>query len=280
MLSPPRGPVGFHIMATGAGFERRANEVYSWEGLKRGDEPWVVIQHTIAGRGELDYAGTRHGLLPGSTMVLTFPHANRYWLERGQSWEHFWIGVNGREALRLARAIIDLRGPVLLPPPGAVDRMAAACLALIAGSDPPSGEISARAYEALTALHDGLFGAEPSSGADLPPAIAMVKSFIDAHLSEPLGVDRLARMAGLSRWYFVRHFTATTGSPPSVYVFGRRIERAARLLAATDAPVETVSAASGFADANYFAKAFRRAYGVTPSAYRETGATLLPRRRE
>lgn len=264
-------------MATGAGYERRANEVYSWEGLKRGDEPWVVIQHTIAGRGELDYAGTRYGLLPGSTMVLTFPHANRYWLGRGQSWEHFWIGINGREALRIARAIIDLRGPVLLPSPGAIDRMAAACLGLIAGGDRPSGEISARAYEAITALHDGLFGAEPAEAAEVPPAVAMVRSFVDAHLGEPLGVERLARMAGLSRWHFVRQFTRATGLPPSAYVSGRRIEHAARLLVATDSPVEAVSAVAGFSDANYFAKVFRRAYGVSPTAYRAGGATQPPR---
>ena len=137
-----RGPLELICTATGAGYERRANETYSWEGLKRG--AFAVIQHTIAGRGELDYSGTHHALLPGDTMLLSFPHANRYWLDPGQSWEYFWIGIQGREGLRVARAILETSGPVLRPGPAAVDRLADACVAL-ATRDLQVGEASAAA---------------------------------------------------------------------------------------------------------------------------------------
>lgn len=270
-IAPPRGPLGFHVMATGAGFEKRANEVYNWEGLKRGDAPFVIIQHTIAGRGELDYAGARHVLLPGSTMVLSFPHANRYWLDRGQTWEYFWIGANGREALRLIRTIIDLKGPVVTPSAPAVDRMAEACVRLMGAPELLSGEISAGAYAAMTALHDGLFGATPPA-ADIAPPIARAQSFIAAHLGEPLGIDRLARVAGLSRAHFVRRFSAETGHSPSDFVFAARMERATRLLIATDQPVTAIAAATGFANGNYFAKAFRRLNSLSPGEYRKAAA--------
>lgn len=266
-IAPPRGPVGLHVMATGAGLEKRANEVYNWEGLKRGDAPFVILQHTIAGRGELDFAGTRHQLHPGSTMVLSFPHANRYWLDRGQTWEYFWIGINGREALRLVRTIIDLAGPVLSPAPAAVDRMAAACLGLIATPELSTGEASSLAYDALMALLDGQFGSVAPDLAPAPP-IARAQAHIAAHLGEPLGVEKLARVAGLSRAHFVRRFAAEIGQSPSDYVFRQRMERATRLLLATDMPVSGIAAATGFAGGNYFAKAFRRLNGQTPSAYR------------
>lgn len=268
-IAPARGPIGFQVMATGAGYEKRANEVYNWEGLKRGGAPFVILQHTIAGRGELDFAGTRHRLLPGSTMVLSFPHANRYWLDRGQTWEYFWIGANGREALRLVRSIIDLAGPVLTPSAAAVDRMAAACLRLIATPEPSNGQVSSYAYDALMALHDGQFGAAVPDFAPAAP-LARARSYVAAHLGEPLGVDRLARVAGLSRAHFVRRFTAEIGQSPSDYVFAQRMERAARLLVATDMPVASIAAATGFAGGNYFAKAFRRRNGHSPSAYRAT----------
>jgi AraC family transcriptional regulator len=271
-IAPPRGPLGFHVMATGAGFEKRVNEVYNWEGLKRGEAPFVIIQHTIAGRGELDYAGARHVLLPGSTMVLSFPHANRYWLDRGQTWEYFWIGANGREALRLMRTIIDLKGPVVTPSAPAVDRMAAACLRLMRAPELLSGDISAAAYEAMMALHDGLFGAAPAVTTTVAPQIARVQSFIAAHLGEPLGVDRLARVAGLSRAHFVRRFGSEAGQSPADFVFAARMERATRLLIATDQPVGAIAAATGFANGNYFAKAFRRLNGISPSEYRAAAA--------
>lgn len=270
-IAPPRGPLGFHVMATGAGFEKRVNEVYNWEGLKRGEAPFVIIQHTIAGRGELDYAGARHVLLPGSTMVLSFPHANRYWLDRGQTWEYFWIGANGREALRLMRTIIDLKGPVVTPSAPTVDRMADACLRLMRAPELLSGDVSAAAYEAMMALHDGLFGAAPATTTVAPP-IARAQSFIAAHLGEPLGVDRLARVAGLSRAHFVRRFGSEVGQSPADYVFAARMERATRLLIATDQPVGAIAAATGFANGNYFAKAFRRLNGISPSEYRAAAA--------
>lgn len=271
-FTPPRGPLGFHVMATGAGYEKRVNEVYNWEGLKRGDAPFVIIQHTIAGRGELDFAGARHVLNPGSTMILSFPHANRYWLDRGQTWEYFWIGANGREALRLIRATIDLKGPVVTPAASAVDRMADACLRLMAAPEPLSGDVSAAAYEAMMALHDGLFGATPAAATVAPP-IARAQSFIATHLGEPLGVDRLALVAGLSRAHFVRRFSAEAGLSPSDFVLAARMERATRLLIATDQPVATIAAATGFANGNYFAKAFRRLHGISPGEYRNAAAT-------
>ncbi len=269
-IAPPRGPLGFHVMATGAGFEKRVNEVYTWEGLKRGDAPFVILQHTIAGRGELDFSGTRHVLTPGRTMVLSFPHANRYWLDRGRTWEYFWIGANGREALRLMRAIIDLKGPVVTPSAQAVDRMAAACLRLM-HSPGSSGEVSAAAYDGLMALHDGLFGDMPGQ-VEMSAPVARAIGYIETHLAEPLGVERLADIAGLSRAHFVRKFSSEVGRSPWDQVFAARMERATRLLIATDQPVVAIAAATGFANGNYFAKAFRRLNGVSPTAFRAGAA--------
>jgi transcriptional regulator GlxA family with amidase domain len=153
----------------------------------------------------------------------------------------------------------------------AVDRMADACLKLMAGPE-RSGDASAAAYEAMMALHDGLFGAAQEV-ADVAPAVARAQDFVGSHLAEPLGVDRLARVAGLSRAHFVRRFSAETGQSPSDYVFSARMERATRLLIATDQPVAAIAAATGFANGNYFAKAFRRLNGVSPSEYRNLAPT-------
>ena len=274
----PKGPVSLHCMPGGAGLEQRENEAYSWDGLKRGPDPFMVIQHTIAGRGQLDFAGSHSELTPGETMVLTFPHANRYWLARGDSWEYFWIVLNGREALRVARAVIDSAGPVLHLPASAVDRLAGACLTLIKGENMLPGEASAAAYASVMALQDGVFGAQSGSSEALPQAVLRARNYIEAHLAEPVNVDRMARAGQVSRAHFVRQFTRAVGMPPSDFVFERRMERASRLLLATDGAVGAIANACGFPDANYFAKAFRRHYGLSPTGYRAAGATLLPRR--
>ncbi len=273
-VAPPKGSVGLFCMAGGAGYELRVNEVYSWDGLRRGEEPFVLIQHTMAGEGMLDYEGTRHVLIPGDTMLLTFPHANRYWLERGRSWEYFWIILSGREALRLAGAILAAKGPVSRPVQPVVDRLAGACVMLLSGSVDLPGAVSAAAYQAIAALYDEAFGTAIEA-ADLPLPVLRAERFVADNLGRAIDVGMLARAAGLSRAHFVRLFTAAVGQPPSDYILDKRMERATRLLLATDAPIKEVARVSGFADANYFSKAFRRLQKRSPGAFRRTGRTGL-----
>ena len=262
----PRTPSLLHCIPRAVGYEQRKAEIYSWDGMKRGSEPFLVLQHTTFGEGRLDFDGTAYRLTPGQTMLVTVPHAHRYWLERGGHWEYFWALLHGREALRLARDLIAQRGPVLEIGP-AVDRLAGAVLTLLTQTLTP-GQASAQAYEMMAALHDGAL--PPTAPGPLPTAFARVLSHVDAHLSEALTVDRLARVAGQSRAHFVRGFRAALGQPPSDYIQSRRIERVERLLLASEMTVDQIARTTGFSDGNYLAKVFRRHRGLTPLAFRAT----------
>ena len=79
----PRGRLTLRAMPASAGVERVDSPSYSWDGLKRGLTPFAVIQHTVAGGGVLDHDGRRFVLAPGDTMVVTIPHAHRYFLPPG-----------------------------------------------------------------------------------------------------------------------------------------------------------------------------------------------------
>jgi AraC family transcriptional regulator len=261
---------GLQCMPLGAGHEQRRNEVYSWDGQRRGTAPMVVIQHTLLGEGRLHQDGVEHRLARGQTMLVLVPGAHRYFLQRGGHWEYFWFVLTGREALRIAHDIIAASGPVLRPDVATIDRLSAAWLCLMAGEFPTAGQASAAAYAALACLHDSVFvrSAPPAPAASM----ARVLAHVDAHLADPLPVDRLARIAGLSRAHFVRQFTAATGQSPSAHVLARRIERIERLLIATEWRVADIAQATGFADANYMAKVFRRHRGMAPLQFRATRA--------
>lgn len=269
-LDLQRSLAPLHCMAVSAGYEQRRNEVYSWDGLKRGSSPFLVIQHTMLGEGRLDYGGAQHRLRPGQTMLVTMPHAHRYWLERGGEWDYFWLMLNGREALRLAREVLDSAGPVLRPEPDLVDRLAAACHQILTASDLTPGSASVAAYSAMAALHDAAFRTRGQSEPDLPAFIARVTAHIDANLGSSLQVGQLAEIAEMSRFHFSRRFAEATGQSPADYVQSRRIERIERLLLATEMTVGEIADLTGFADGNYLAKAFRRVRGVSPLQFRAT----------
>ncbi|MEI6715572.1 MAG: AraC family transcriptional regulator [Verrucomicrobiota bacterium] len=103
----------------------------------------------------------------------------------------------------------------------------------------------------------------------LSPAIAAVTAYIAAHLDDSLVVEVLAKEADLSVPRFKARFRAETGFPPAEYVLRCRIEQAGRLLASSNTSVLDIAMACGFCSSQYFASAFRRITGMTPSDFRE-----------
>jgi len=104
----------------------------------------------------------------------------------------------------------------------------------------------------------------------VPPArhLLRAKDLADARYTEPLDVDDLARAAGLSRAHFSREFRRTFGETPHVYLLTRRLERAAALLRVTDRSVADICFSVGLQSVGSFTTSFKRAYRMTPTAYR------------
>ena len=94
------------------------------------------------------------------------------------------------------------------------------------------------------------------------------KDLVDARYMESIGVDDMARAAGLSRAYFSREFRRTFGESPHSYLLTRRLERAASLLRMTDRPVADVCWSVGLQSLGSFTTSFTRTYGMSPTAYR------------
>jgi AraC family transcriptional regulator len=104
-----------------------------------------------------------------------------------------------------------------------------------------------------------------------PLQLARVAEYIDAHLGSPLSLRELSQVAGTSISYFNAAFKRTSGTTVHRYVIERRVERAARLLAAGE-PISSVAAEVGFAHASHMARWMHRLLGTTPSQLRRRSA--------
>jgi AraC-like DNA-binding protein len=104
----------------------------------------------------------------------------------------------------------------------------------------------------------------------VPPArhLLRAKDLADARYPEPLGVDDLAKAAGLSRAHFSREFRAAFGETPHAYLLTRRLERAASLLRTTDRSISDVCFSVGLQSVGSFTTSFTRMFGKSPAAYR------------
>lgn len=95
--------------------------------------------------------------------------------------------------------------------------------------------------------------------------VRTVIRYIRTHYAEPMEVDMLASLAGVSKFHFLREFKRVTGQTVVTYINNLRVERAARMLAEGNTTVAAVAAACGFSSHAYFSKTFYRLRGAHPS---------------
>ncbi len=114
----------------------------------------------------------------------------------------------------------------------------------------------------------------------LLPHLRRARDHIDAHFAEDLDLDRLARLAGVSKYHFVRSFEASYGDTPIRYLTRRRIERAQDLLRSANLTITEICMLVGFSSLGSFSARFRELVGESPSAYRArwaaTGGPHIP----
>ncbi len=88
--------------------------------------------------------------------------------------------------------------------------------------------------------------------------------------AEPWTVDELGRQVGLSRSALHERFFERVGSPPMQYLANWRMQRGACLLREGNATVATIAQEVGYESEAAFARAFKRAVGQPPSAWRRS----------
>ena len=97
-----------------------------------------------------------------------------------------------------------------------------------------------------------------------------LKEWLDEHYREPIRLEQLADRFYINKYYLTRVFKEQYGVSISGYLLQVRITHAKQLLRFTDETMEQIAASCGFADANYFARQFRKVEGVSPAEYRKT----------
>lgn len=86
---------------------------------------------------------------------------------------------------------------------------------------------------------------------------------------DPLTLEDLAEMAGLSPFHFARVFRAVAGVPPVEFQTTLRFERAKSLLLRSPASVTEICYEVGYGSLGTFSRRFKQMVGVTPAAFRE-----------
>ncbi|MEM7172055.1 MAG: GlxA family transcriptional regulator [Pseudomonadota bacterium] len=96
------------------------------------------------------------------------------------------------------------------------------------------------------------------------PALLQIVQAMEDHLEDPLSLDDLANIAGISRRQLERLFRNLLDDTPSGFYLKLRLRRARYLLEQTAMSILDVSLACGFVSPPYFSRAYRGQYGFSP----------------
>ena len=94
------------------------------------------------------------------------------------------------------------------------------------------------------------------------------KELVEAHIESAASVHDLAMATNCSLSTFKRRFKHLYNTSPGRYMTDRKVERAAHLLATSDAAITHIGYEAGFGSPEHLSRTFQRTFGMSPSAYR------------
>jgi AraC-like DNA-binding protein len=135
------------------------------------------------------------------------------------------------------------------------------------GGDPL--DLESRAILFLGNFMSGGFGMKgleaPSTGSRTE--LEKVRQYMDENFSDPIQLDGLARISGMTKFSLLRRFKARHQLSPHAYLINKRIHLARQLLLEENT-VASTAVTCGFFDQSHFVKTFRQYVGITPMEYK------------
>ena len=98
--------------------------------------------------------------------------------------------------------------------------------------------------------------------------LQVMMQFIHANYKKPIALKDIAECVHISESRALQLFRQGIRLSPVAYLIQYRLKRAADLLASTDKAVAAIAFETGFSDAGYFCRTFRKHYHQTAAEYR------------
>lgn len=227
----------------------------------------------VRGHGYATIDGNQVHLREGELLLFprNVPHV--YWAADDDPWSIYWVHFLGEDADYYIDRILRRGQPVAVEPTAqdeAVHLFRYCLHALHEGYGLPTMIYAAQSLQHILSL---LLYRNPALPVEQRKqsrrsSLDSVTEYMQKHLDEPLRLADLAREAGLSVSHFSELFRAQTGQSPVAYFIHLRVRLACRLLDLSDKPIKVVAIETGYRDAYYFSRVFKKSMGISPQKYR------------
>ena len=235
---------------------------------------WQIVVIT-AGKGRFESANHAEQVIDAGTALCLFPGIwHRYAPDPLTGWSEMWLELQGPVLRNLQDSDVWSPDQPISRPTRAAEATALIKRILHRMRDSPGfdAETSALALQVLA-----LLCGEPRRNRDpeslIHRAVGRAETLLAAQLEDPPGMPALARELGVAYSYFRREFKVRTGLAPKRYLLRLRLEKARRLLGNSPDSIKVIADRLGFSSAFHLSAAFKREFGVSPSAWRKPDRT-------
>jgi len=226
-----------------------------------------LIHYVASGRGVFYADGRAHPIGARQGFIIFPGQETTYRADDLDPWVYGWVGYDGRTAAILTETVGLTRADPVFELDSEADPYERIRRMLRAASDMRLGDMAMLGglYQLLSEI-----GQHRSSAREAPEQRYYKKAvwYLEGNYQRDVRVTDVAAFVGLSRSQLFRVFQRAAGMSPKEYLNALRIERAAKLLRATDLSLEKVALSSGFSSAGRLNAVFRARCNTSPAQYR------------
>jgi AraC-like DNA-binding protein len=257
-----------HSLTVLSGHSWESTKDYYNDGKRKNMLSFTVWQYTISGRGRIDKNNESMDIMPGTLMILNVPGQELYYLpETSDHWEFVFLVMIGKECSRAITFVENHMGNIIPSGeiPETMEKFSVFIRDLFSQKIASQFSNSSRSYDLCMTFLDetgkkGMVGSSYSFDELL--------ILLQNNLHEDISVDKMASVMRLSRSHFTRLFVKNLGTSPRRYLENLRLKTALSLLRNESISVKEVANRVGIRDENYFCKAFKNEFGISPGKFK------------
>ena len=110
-------------------------------------------------------------------------------------------------------------------------------------------------------LHEGEYS--------IPEKLSQIHTYLEDHYAEKITLEKLSSQFFISKFHLSREYKKIYGITLLSDLTAKRISHAKSMLRFSDSSIESIALATGFQDAAYFSKVFKKSENMTPIEYRK-----------
>ena len=238
--------------------------------------PFYCLHYVLRGRGHYTINSVHHSLEEDSLFFIPMGEEVQYAPDKQEPWEYGWISFIGTDAKSLCETIRLSVNPVYRPTSGKVR------IAMERLLEAPPGVVSRELMclsillEAFAALVDEWMPISPKTN-HKQEYVNRATAYIQQHYTNNrLQLSHISREVNVSPNYLSAVFKELTGQTVTQFILHLRISQACNLLDKGGYTLQDIATKTGFSDAQYFSRMFKKQFGVSPKKYLSQASVEIP----